>query len=116
MNCTVATEGKIAKLSVTSVLEKVAVPEVVEVTVKTTIPWVFETPEAGEILSVAPLIEVSVMVFPGTGFPSVSLAVTVMVVGVVPSAVTEVGDATKVELEGLIEPEAGVVIDEDDPE
>ena len=80
---------------------KVAEPGVVDVTVKVTTPFVVEGPEAAEIVSVAPRLEASVTVLPGTGVLLPVKRMTVIVDVVMPSAGIGVGKAVTVELVGL---------------
>ena len=84
-------------LSVVSVAVKTGAPAVVDLTVKVTTPEASEGPEAAEIVSVAPRLEASITVLPGTGWLLASLSVTVTVEVVLPSAVTEDGEAETVE-------------------
>lgn len=67
-------------------------PAVVLVTVKVTTPEALDAPDATEIASLAPRLEVSVTVFPETGLELPSFKVTVIVDIAVPFAVTDVGE------------------------
>ena len=87
--------------SVISVAVNVGVPGVRDFTVKVTTPEALDGPDAAEIVSVAPRLEARVTVLPTTGAELASSKVTVMVEVVTPSAVTEVGEATTVELRAL---------------
>ena len=58
-------------------------------TVKVITPLALDAPEAPEMVSVAPLEEARVTVFPETGFELRSLRVTVIVEEVLPFAVME---------------------------
>ena len=75
--------------SVVSVAEKLAVPTVADFAVKVTTPEAFETPEAAEIVSLAPRSDVRVTVLPAMGLLFTSFSVTVMVEVVLPLAGTE---------------------------
>ena len=90
-----------ASPSLASVAVKTGVPAVVDLTVKVTTPDVVESPDAAEIVSAAPRLDASVTVFPTTGFVFPSSSVTVIVEGVMPSAINEFGDAVTVEFVAL---------------
>ena len=83
--------------SVVSVAVKVADPPTVDKTVKVTTPEGGVFVEAGEIVT-PPRLEPRLIVFPTSGFALASFRVTEMVEVVEPSAGTEVGLATTVEL------------------
>lgn len=85
-------------LSVVSVAVKTGEPAVEDFTVNVTTPEPLETPEAAEIVSVAPRLEASVTVLPGTAALVASFRVTVIVDSVAPSLATVVGLATTVEV------------------
>jgi hypothetical protein len=85
-------------LSSVSVAVKTGVPAVVEVTVKVTTPKTLESPEAAEIVSVAPRLEASVTVLPDMGLLLASSKVTVIVEVVMPSHAMVRGLATTVEV------------------
>jgi len=88
-----------------SVAVKTSVAAVVDFTVKVTTPEVLEVPEAAEIVGLPePEVFASVTVLPAIGFPLASFNVTVMVDGVLPSAVTEVGEALTVDCAALTAP------------
>jgi hypothetical protein len=80
-----AAVGVMEMLSVESVALNVAVSAAVEETVKVTLPVALELPEAAPIVVLAG-VEASVTVFPDTGFPSLSVNVTVIVLVAVPLA------------------------------
>ena len=65
--------------SVVSVAVNVELPEIVDLTEKVTTPEAVEGPDAAEIVSLPPRLEVSVTVFPTDGFPPESFKVTVRV-------------------------------------
>jgi hypothetical protein len=71
--------------SVVSVAVKTAFPFVEDLTVKVTTPAPLEGPEAAEIVSVAPRLELNVTVFPAIAVPIPSFSVTVIVAVVDPS-------------------------------
>jgi len=98
------------RLSVVSVAVKTAMPGVVDCTVKVTIPDGLEGPDATEIASAAPRLEVRVMVLPGTGLLLASCKLTVMVAVVVPSAGIEFGEATAFDVSALTGPSGGVTL------
>ena len=106
---TVAT-GVIKIESFESVAAKVGEPAVVEVTVNVTTPLELEDPEAEEIESVPPRLELNVTVLPETGFALASLRVTVTVEVVDPLAVTDEGLAATVETVGLTAPTVKVTV------
>ena len=85
-------------LSVVSVAVKTGVPAVEDFTVKVTTPAEVETPEAAEIVSVAPRLEASVTVLLATALLLASFRVTVMVDVATPSFATVAGLAATVEL------------------
>ena len=93
-----------------SVAVKTGAPTVVDVTVKVTTPEPSDTPDAAEMVSVAPRLEARVTVFPATGLELASFRVTVMVEVVVPSAVMEVGLATTVDWAAVGVPAANVTV------
>ena len=84
--------------SVVSVAVRMAEPAVVDFTVKVTIPFVSEMPDAGNIVSVAPRLDASVTVLPAAGLLLESFKVTVMVAVLTPSLPTVMGIAATVEL------------------
>ena len=98
------------RVSVVSVAVKTGAPTVVDVTVKVTTPEPSDTPDAAEMVSVAPRLEARVTVFPATGLELASFRVTVMVEVVVPSAVMEVGLATTVDWAAVGVPAANVTV------
>ena len=89
----------IATLS--AVAERTGVPTVVDFTVNVTTPEALETPEAPEIVSVAPRLDASVTVLPEIAVLLLSFTVTVTVEVVEPSAITDAGEASTVELAAL---------------
>ena len=101
-----ATAGAIKRLSVVSVAVKVADPTVVDVTVKVATPFELETLEEGERVSAAFRLEARVTVFPETGLFPESRRVTETIEEEVPSAVTDVEEALKVEVEASTGPSA----------
>jgi hypothetical protein len=79
-------------------------PAVEDLAVNVTTPEVSDAPDAAEIVSVAPRLEVSVTVSPETGLPFASSRVTVSVEVLVPSAIGDAGEATKVDRTALTGP------------
>ena len=102
-------------LSVVSFAVKTGEPVVDDLTVKVTTPELLELPDAAEIVSVAPRLDVSVTVFPDTPLPFASFKVTVMVDVLLPSADTEVGDALTVDVPALTAPAVSVITEIDAP-
>ena len=76
-------------------------PAVVDVAVKVTTPALLDAPEASEMVSVDPRLEVKVTVFPATPFPFASFSVTVIVEDDDPLAVTEELETPTVEVDAL---------------
>ena len=97
-------------LSVVLLAVKNGEPIVEDFTAKVTTPFVLDGPEAAEIVSVAPRLEVSDTVLFETALLLASFSVAVMVEVVTPSAGTEVGRADTVEPEGLITPAVKVTV------
>ena len=87
--------------SVTSVAVKVGDPIFEDFTVKVTTPELSDAPDAAEIVSLDPRLDARLTVFPSTGFPRLSMRVTVTVDVEVPSAVTVKGEAETVDREAL---------------
>ena len=83
--------------SVVSVAVKTGVPTVEEVTAKVTTPFTDDIPDAAEIVSVAPRLELRVTVLPETGFKFASLSVLVTVAEEDPLATKLAGLADTVE-------------------
>ena len=83
---------------------KVEVPAVTDVTEKLATPDEFVIPLKVVIVSVAPLEEERVTVFPEITFPYVSFSVTAIVLRELPSATTELGEAATVEIVALTGP------------
>jgi hypothetical protein len=97
--------------SVVSVAAKASAPAVVDFTVKVTMPEPSLDPEAALMVGEpGPKDFARVTVLPETGLRLASLRVTVIVEVVVPFAVTEVGDATTVEVEADAAPATVVMV------
>jgi hypothetical protein len=73
-------------------------------------PDALEVPEAAEIVSAVPRLEVRVTVLPETGLPLASCKLTVMVAVVEPSAGIEFGAAVTVEVPAFTGPAGGVTL------
>ena len=99
--------------SVVSVAVKTSAPAVVDFTVKVTTPEALLLPE-GALMVGAPGPEVfaRLTVLPDTGLPLASFRVTVIVEVVLPSAMTEVGDALTVDCAAETGPGVTVIVPE----
>ena len=88
-----------------SVAVNTSVAAVVDFTVKVTTPAALEVPDAAEIVGLPePEVFASVTVLPETGLPFASSRVTVMIEEVIPSAVTEPGEALTVDCAAVTGP------------
>ncbi len=95
-NVTVAVEVTFTLPFTTALI--VDVPIVLDLTVPVICPLAFVVPDGCTIVSVAPREELKATVAPGTGLLLLSRTVTVIVLVVVPSATTLVGEAATVDV------------------
>ena len=98
-----------ATVAVVSVAVKTSAPAVIELTVNVATPETSVVPETVVIAGV-PDVLASVTLLPETGLPFASFKVTVIVEMVKPSATTDVGDATTVDVPALTEPATKVTV------
>src|SRR6478609_9056100 len=99
--------------SVVSVAVKTSAPAVVDFTVKVTTPEALLLPEGALIVGApGPEVFARLTVLPDTGLPLASFRVTVIVEVVLPSAMTEVGDALTVDCAAETGPGVTVIVPE----
>ena len=99
--------------SVVSVAVKTSAPAVVDFTVKVTTPEALLAPEGALMVGVpGPEVFARLTVLPATGLPLASFRVTVIVEVVLPSAMTEVGDALTVDCAAETGPGVTVIVPE----
>ena len=97
-------------MSVESAAVKVAVPATADFTVKVTIPLAVEVPDAAEIESLPPRLDVRVTVFPEIGLDCASFRVIVKVELEVPLAASVLKLELTLESIGLIAPTVKLIV------